>query len=124
MDLAALKVLAVNYNVAKALRLVADREARELKSKEDEYGDALIAICRDQGAGIDLGGVVVEYDTTLVPVAQDWNAIHEYIKDNDAIDLVHKRLTESAVKLRWDDGIAIPGVGDKLREKIKVTVND
>lgn len=122
MDLAALKELAIQYNEAKSTRLIADRESRLLKSKEDELGLALVSICRDQGAGVDLGDVVVEYDTKLAPVANDWVAIHEYIKEHDAIDLVQKRLTESAVKLRWDDGIAIPGVGDKLVEKIKVTV--
>lgn len=123
MDLAALKETAVQYDQAKAERLAADRAARVLKTKEDELQLLLVAYCREHGAGVDMADVLVEYDTKLAPVANDWVAIHEYIKENDAIDLVQKRLTESAVKLRWDDNIVIPGVGDKLVEKVKVTIN-
>jgi len=122
MELADLKETAIQYDLAKAERLAADRAARVLKSKEDELSMLLVAHCREQGAGVDMADVVLEYDTKLSPVANDWAAIHEYIKENDAIDLVQKRLTESAVKLRWDDNIIIPGVGDKLVEKIKVTI--
>lgn len=122
MELADLKETAIQYDLAKTERLAADRAARVLKTKEDELQLILVSHCREHGAGVDLAEVIIEYDTKLAPVAQDWVAIHQYIKDNDAIDLVQKRLTESAVKLRWDDNVVIPGVGDKLVEKVKVTI--
>jgi hypothetical protein len=125
VDLADLKETALEYSTKKAERLAADKVARSLKTEEDNLAFAITLYCRENGgAGVDLATVMIEYDTKLTPVAQDWDAIHQYIRENDAIDLVHKRLTESAVRLRWDDDIVIPGVGDKITEKIKVTVND
>ncbi len=124
MDLADLKEAALEYSSKKAERLAADRVAKSLKTEEDNLAFAITLYCREHGgAGVDMATVIVEYETKLMPVAKDWDAIHRYIKENDAIDLVHKRLTESAVRLRWDDDVIIPGVGDKIAEKIKVTVN-
>ncbi len=121
MDLADLKATARKYDYAKAKRLVADRAARDLKTKEDELYAALVLHCNENGgAGVDMGDILVEYSTTQEPVGEDWAAIHQYIVANDAMDLVHKRLTVMAVKLRWDDDIVIPGIGRKLVEKIKV----
>jgi hypothetical protein len=40
----------------------------------------------------------------------DWEEVYKYIKANDAFDLLQRRLTETAVKLRWDDGIRLPGI--------------
>ena len=71
-----------------------------------------------------MGNVLVEYIASEKPAPEDWNAIHEYIRENDAVDLVQKRLHEGACKLRWDDGVEIPGVGRKLVEKIKVVIKD
>jgi hypothetical protein len=121
MDLADLKATARKYDYAKAERLVADRAARDLKTKEDELYAAIVLHCNEHGgAGVDMGDTLVEYMATQEPVGEDWAAIHAYIVANDAMDLVHKRLTVTAVKLRWDDSIEIPGIGRKLVEKIKV----
>lgn len=122
MELAAIKATALEYEQTKADRLAADKQSRTLKSKEDQLHAEMCMYCSQQGSGVDLGDVLIEYNTTMKPVAEDWSAIHQFIKDNDAIDLVHRRLTESAVQLRWDDGVTIPGVGDKLVEKIKVII--
>ena len=123
MELADLKATALRYEETKADRLAADKLSRNLKSKEDELAFLMVTHCREHGgAGVDIGDVLIDYSTALKPVAEDWDAIHRYIREHDAIDLVHKRLTEGAVKLRWDDGVTIPGVGDKLVEKVKVII--
>jgi hypothetical protein len=121
MDLADLKATARKYEYAKAERLAADRAARDLKTLEDGFYTQLVLYCNENGgAGVDMGDVLVEYMATQEPVGEDWAAIHAYIVANDAMDLVHKRLTVTAVKLRWDDSIEIPGIGRKTVEKIKV----
>ena len=123
MELADLKATALRYEETKADRLAADKLSRNLKSKEDELAFLMVTHCREHGgAGVDIGDILIDYSTMLKPVAEDWDAIHRYIREHDAIDLVHKRLTEGAVKLRWDDGVTIPGVGDKLVEKVKVII--
>jgi len=122
MDLADLKDVARKYDSIKAERLSADRAARELKTLEDSFYAQLVLHCNENGgAGVDMGDVLVEYTATQEPVGEDWAAIHTYIVANDAMDLVHKRLTATAVKLRWDDHIEIPGIGRKTVEKVKVT---
>jgi len=123
MDLADLKDTARKYEYAKAERLSADRAARELKTLEDGLYAQLVLYCHENGgAGVDMGDVLVEYMASQEPIGEDWAAIHEYIIANDAMDLVHKRLTATAVKLRWDDDIEIPGIGRKTVEKIKVII--
>lgn len=123
MELADLKETAIKYEETKADRLAADKLSRNLKTKEDELAFLMVTHCREHGgAGVDMGEVLIDYSSTIQPVAEDWDAIHRYIKEHDAIDLVHKRLTVSAVQLRWDDDVTIPGVGDKIVEKVKVVL--
>ena len=60
-------------------------------------------------------------DRSLEPELVDWGALSSYIREYDALDLLQKRLTVSAVKLRWADNIVIPGVDkyEKLKLKAK-----
>jgi hypothetical protein len=45
----------------------------------------------------------------------------EYIKATGSVDLLQKRVTESAVKLRWDAGVSLPGVEKTTKDVITVT---
>lgn len=44
------------------------------------------------------------------PVPKNWDLVYAYIKQFDAFDLLQKRLTETAVKSRWEDGVDVPGI--------------
>lgn len=44
------------------------------------------------------------------PVAGNWQEIYKWIAENDAFDILQKRLTETAVQARLDDGVEIPGI--------------
>jgi len=44
-----------------------------------------------------------------------WPLVLDYIRENDAMDILQKRITPSAVKARWEAGEAIPGV-EKVRK--------
>jgi hypothetical protein len=50
----------------------------------------------------------IQYSTD--PVAKDWNEIYAFIIENDAFDMLQRRLSSTAIKDRWDQGIIIPGV--------------
>lgn len=52
--------------------------------------------------------------------AVDWNAIYQYIDENDAIDLLQKRLTPTAVTDRFNAGEHIPGVEISTHEEYQV----
>ncbi len=48
-----------------------------------------------------------------------WDAIFNYVKKNDAFDLLQKRLHEAACKERWDGGEQIPGVKKFFKKDLK-----
>ncbi len=93
-------------------RLLADRVADKLKEEENELKKRLVTIAID-GKAKTLGGSLgaVNYKREEKPVVTDWPALHDYIWERRAFDLLHKALTTAAVLERWEDGIRIPGVG-------------
>lgn len=102
-------------------RLQADREAKQLKAEEDDALQHLQERMATLGYftlsdGITTANIV----TKQKPYISDYGQLEQYIREYGALDLLQKRLTESAVKLRWDDGIQIPGVG--LSEEQKLTL--
>lgn len=110
------------YVQARDRRLELNRQAdqcekREAKLKKD-IEDTL------NGAGLVTGGGGA-YRATLVsevkPTATDWGLVQKYIIENNAFDLLQKRLTESAVKSRWEDNITIPGIVKFPVTKLSIT---
>jgi hypothetical protein len=45
-----------------------------------------------------------------VPQVKDWKKFYAYVKKHGAFDLMQRRLSEGAIKDRWEDGKKIPGV--------------
>lgn len=58
--------------------------------------------------------------TKTVPVASDWPALLDHIRETGALDLLHRRLTESAVSARWAEGAYIPGVSAHTKHDLKL----
>lgn len=48
--------------------------------------------------------------TKIVPQVKDWDALYKYVKKTGDFDLMQKRLTDTAIKERWDNGKEVPGV--------------
>ena len=63
----------------------------------------------------------VQVVTKEVPQAKDWPALYGYISTTQAFELLHKRLSESAIKERWDAGEIIPGVGTFTTVSLSIT---
>lgn len=112
MDLAELGDLADAYKEARDSRLAADKAAQKLKEVETSLKNTIIAECKANDLSA-VGGQValVKYTVKEKPVPQDWPAIHRFMIENDAMDLMQKRLHEGACKERIDIGVMIPGVG-------------
>ena len=47
---------------------------------------------------------------TVVPTIEDWDLVAEYIKENDALYLLHRRVSSVAWKELQDMGEEIPGI--------------
>jgi len=112
MDLAQLGDVVDAYKEARDNRLAADKYAAKLKEAETNLKSTIISECKANDLSA-VGGQValVKYTVKEKPVPQDWPAIHRFMIENDAMDLMQKRLHEGACKERIDTGVNIPGVG-------------
>ena len=110
------------YITARAERLMLDKQAEQMKEHEEILKKAIIAKYQEQGLtllGSKLG--VVKMSDAEEPVAQDWIAVWDYIRETGSFELLHKRLTNTAVKERWEAGQEIPGVGKQKVYRLSVS---
>lgn len=95
----------------RAERLEAEKQIKVMKSNElalrITIKRLLDAASLEGGRGAS-ASASIQYSTE--PTAKDWPAIYDYIRDNDAFDMLQRRLASTAVKDRWDSGIIIPGI--------------
>lgn len=108
---------------ARQARLEADKEAARLKKEETRLSNEVVQLMREHELYA-LGGnrCTVKVKVEKKPTVADWSKLYEYIKEHDAFDLLHKRLTEAAVNLRVEDNVEVPGVG--WYEKESLTYSD
>jgi hypothetical protein len=104
-------------------RLSLQREADLLEQEEKGLVNDLINFMNTDGRSVWKEG---EDEVTLIestePVVNEWPKVLDYIIENDAVDLLQKRLTASAVKKRWDDGVSIPGIVASIKQSLKFNV--
>lgn len=95
----------------RARRLEAEKAIKVMKSTElalrIRIKQLLDSVSLEAGRG-QTATASIQYSTE--PTAKDWSAIYAYIRDNDAFDMLQRRLSSTAVKDRWDSGIIIPGI--------------
>ena len=110
------------YISVRAQRLIKDKESATIKEFEEVLKDAIIAKYKEQGLkALGASNGVVKMTILIEPQATDWLAVYEHIKETGHFDLLHRRLTNLAVKERWDVGIEIPGVGRQEVFKLSVS---
>ena len=59
--------------------------------------------------------------TNEVPQVEDWDAFYKHVKKTGQFDLLQRRLTDVAIKERWEHGEEIPGV--KHFSAVTVSIN-
>lgn len=106
-------------------RLGHDRASKKLKTTEDNLKASLIKAMQDAGLKvIETPKVYIGVTQHQKPVIMDWSLLEVWIRENNAVDMLQKRLTESAVNLRWDEGIQVPGVGIQKTDKVTTTIRN
>lgn len=104
-------------------RLSHDRASRKLKSREDALrADLISAMKADNLRVMETDKVSVDVNQHQRPVILDWSELEAWIREHNAVDMLQKRLTDSAVKLRWDEGIQVPGVGLQTTDKVTTKI--
>lgn len=111
MELAELAKLVDQYDEARNTRLAADKKAKDLKTIEAKFADRITIELNGQGIRYAAGTVKrVKLTPHTKPKAEDWPKFYEYMREENAFDLLQKRLGEAAIMLRRDEGIVIPGL--------------
>lgn len=98
-------------------RLNLDRQSKALKRQVDDLSAQIIAGMTAAGLTMVDGARIEEVQK---PFISDFSELEKFIIEHGALDLLQKRLTESAVKLRWEDGISVPGVGVSTEQKLRL----
>ena len=93
------------------------------KKQEDDLKARLMQDMQKLGLTALAGssGAVATMKVTTEPVVSDWSQLLEYIRATGSTDLLHRRLTVAAAKLRWADGVPLPGVD--AYEETKLTIS-
>lgn len=94
-------------------RLDADKVAKNLKSLETAAYEVLVAQMRLQGL-TSIGGAKVRVgmdpEPDYQPHVKDWPKFYEYILETQDFSLLERRPGKAAIKERWEDDKAVPGV--------------
>lgn len=113
--------LALEISQIEEERLEHDRASRKLKTVEDNLRASLIKAMHDDNlTTLETDAIYIGVTQSVRPTIMSWEELEKFIREHNAVDLLQKRLTESAVKLRWDDGIQVPGVGIQTVDKVTV----
>lgn len=114
----------VKYKFPKALGACADKlfELRNKRLSEQKKVDEIAAeetalknhiienLPKSEASGVAGKLARVTVVTKQVPQVKDWDAFYKYVKKTGSFDLMQKRLTDAAIKERWEAGKEVPGV--------------
>lgn len=112
------------YKFPKALGACADklyqlREARLAKQKEAEAIEAeekalkehlINTLPKSEANGVAGKVARVTVVTKPVPQVKDWEKFYAHVKKTGQFELMQRRLSDTAIKERWEAGKSVPGV--------------
>ena len=88
-----------------------EEQIKSLNTTLTDLQTRYIQRCKEVGTDYARGklgsATIVE---TVVPKIDDWDLVAEWIKDNDALYLLHRRISSVAWKELQDMGETIPGI--------------
>jgi len=91
-------------------RLAKKAEVDALESEEKALKEQIILMLGDASLEGAKGGVATASITRrVVATVVDWAAFYQYVKEKDAFDLLHKRVSDTAYRDRLEQGEVVPG---------------
>ena len=98
-----------------------DAESKEIGKKIEAIQEELLQRYDEIGTTISRGQrATATIAEIVVPVVEDWGAVHEYIMENDALYLLHRRLSSGPWRELLDTGDAVPGVKPYTKRSISL----
>jgi hypothetical protein len=103
-------------------RKTIEKSAKALEDKEKALRAHLInTLPKSYATGVSGKKANVRIVTEDVPQVKDWPKFYEFIKKNNAFELLNKALNKAAVKERMEAKKAVPGVGTFRAVKVSLT---
>jgi hypothetical protein len=100
----------------------AKTRVKELEKQYNELSNTIIDVLPkediDGAYGRKAVAELVKKDHIIV---KDWDKVYPYILENNAFDLLQKRINEKAFKDRLEEGEKVPGTGKFISKKLKLT---
>lgn len=92
-------------------RLALSKQVELLEADEKTLREHIITTLPKSAASGVAGKVaLVTVVSKTVPQVEDWDALYKYVKKNNAFELLQRRVSDAAVKERWEGGKEVPGV--------------
>jgi len=106
-------------------RLEIEKKAEELKEQEKLLREYLLENLPKHGAD-GIAGKLCRVNIVIkeIPIAEDWDAVHDYVRRNASkggFAILQKRLNVSAVREILASGKTIPGIGIMEQKDLSVT---
>lgn len=88
-----------------------EAQLKEVGAKINDCNDWLLAKLQEVGTVTARGQYASATITeTVLPTIDDWGLVQQYIKDNDALYLVHRRVAAGPWRELMDTGEDVPGI--------------
>lgn len=95
----------------KAERLAAQKVVEALEVRESALKTHIInTLPKSDASGVAGKVARVTVVTKQVPQVCDWGKLYAYVKRTGQFELLQRRVSDAAVKERWENGKAVPGV--------------
>ena len=106
-----ISLLVDSYISLRDFRREEEKKIERVKEQEAKTKALIITALKEANSGAVAGKA---YTATLKkkisPQVAAWEELYPYIIENDAWDLIQRRISGPAVRERWDDGKEVPGV--------------
>ena len=92
-------------------RLEKQKEVDAIETEEKALKEHIIqTLPKSEASGVAGKVARVTVVTKQIPQVKDWDTFYKHIKKTGDFDLLQRRLTDTAIKDRWENGKKIPGV--------------
>lgn len=100
-----------------------EEEIKEIKAQQEKITEQMMKLCEEQNLDslrTSAGTISRRVRTTYWP--SDWEKMHRFLKDNDALHLLEKRISSLAMKefLESNPDVAPPGL--QINRQYSITV--
>ena len=91
-------------------RLAMQKEVDEIEAEEKALKEHIINNLPKSDSGAAGKVARVSVVTKDVPQVKDWDAFYKYVSRTKSFDLLQRRLSDAAIKERWENKKQVPGV--------------